>query len=345
MKKKIALITGVNGQDGSYLAEFLLKKNYIVHGIRRYSSTSNLKNLDNILKNKKFKNYFFLHYGDITDTDSLYQIVQKTKPQEIYNLAAQSHVHVSFMVPEYTAQVDALSQLRILEVVKEINPKIKIYQAASSELYGQSNLKILNEKTNFNPVSPYSVAKQYGFFISKVYRTAYNIFVCNGILFNHESPRRGLSFVTRKITSSVVDIVKGKAKILIIGNLNAKRDWGYAPEYVEAMWKMLQQKKPDDYVIATGKQYSVKNFVEETFKYFNIIIIWRGIGINQKGYDKKTGNLLVKVDPYYFRPNEVYNLRGDYAKAKKKLKWSPKTSFKQLVKLMIEAELKNDTCI
>jgi len=345
LKKKIALITGVNGQDGSYLSEFLLKKNYIVHGIRRYSSTNSLKNLDNILKNKKFKNFFFLHYGDISDTDSLYQVIKKTKPQEIYNLAAQSHVHVSFMVPEYTAQVDALSQLRILEVVKEINPKIKIYQAATSELYGQSKSNILNEKTNFNPVSPYSVAKQYGFFISKVYRSAYNMFVCNGILFNHESPRRGLSFVTRKITSGVVDIIKGKSKILSIGNLNAKRDWGYAKEYVETMWKMLQQKRPDDYVIATGKQYSVKDFIEETFKYFNIYIIWKGKGSNEKGYDKKSGNLLVKVDPYYFRPNEVHNLKGDYRKAKKILKWKPKTSFKKLVEIMIEAELKNDTNI
>lgn len=345
MKKKIALITGVNGQDGSYLAEFLLRKNYIVHGIRRYSSTNTLKNLQDIYKNKKYNDSFFLHYGDVSDTSSLFKVVEKTKPDEIYNLAAQSHVHVSFMVPEHTAQVDAVSQLRILEVVRQINPNIKIYQAATSELYGQTKSKFISEKTNFNPVSPYSVAKQYGFYISKVYRSAYNMYICNGILFNHESPRRGPSFVTRKITSGVVDIIKGRSKFLTIGNLNAKRDWGYAKEYVESMWKMMQQKKPDDYVIATSKQYSVRNFIEETFKYFNIKIIWKGKGIKEKGYDKKKGNLLVKIDPYYLRPNEVPSLRGDFRKAKKILKWTPKTSFKKLVKIMIDAELKNDTNI
>ncbi len=340
MKKKIALITGVNGQDGSYLAEFLLSKGYVVHGVRRYSSTNNLDNLKDIMSNKESRKNFFLHYGDIVDTDSIYQLIKKSKPDEVYNLAAQSHVHVSFQVPEYTAQVDGISQLRILEVVKEINPKIKIYQAATSELYGNTKEKILNENSLFNPVSPYSVSKLFGFHISNVYRSAYNIFVCNGILFNHESPRRGKSFVTRKITSSVVEIIKGSVDILKIGNLNAKRDWGYAKEYVVTMWKMLQQKKPDDYVIATGKQYSVKQFIEETFKYFGIKIIWRGKGVNEIGFDSKTKKILVKVDPFYFRPNEVPNLKGSSKKAKKILGWEPKTDFKKLVKIMIEAELR-----
>ncbi len=339
MKKKVALITGVNGQDGSYLAEFLLAKGYIVHGVRRYSSTNSLENLKDILNNKNFSKKFHLHYGDITDTDSIYQIVKKSKPDEVYNLAAQSHVHVSFQIPEYTSQVDGVSQLRILEVVKEIDPKIKIYQAATSELYGDTKLKFLDEASGFNPVSPYSVSKLFGFYISKVYRSAYDMFICNGILFNHESPRRGKSFVTRKITSSVVDIINGSEDILKIGNLNAKRDWGYAKEYVVTMWKMLQQKKPDDYVISTGKQYSVRQFIEESFNYFDIKILWKGRGLNEIGYDKKTKKILVKIDPYYFRPNEVPNLKGNSKKAKKVLGWSPKTDFKKLVKIMIKAEL------
>ena len=339
MKNKVALITGVNGQDGSYLAELLLRKGYVVHGIRRYSSTNSLVNLKEIIKKKKFSKKFHLHYGDITDTDSIYQIIKKSKPTEVYNLAAQSHVHVSFQIPEYTSQVDGVSQLRILEVVKEIDPKIKIYQAATSELYGDTKLKFLDETSGFNPVSPYSVSKLFGFYISKVYRSAYDMFICNGILFNHESPRRGKSFVTRKITSSVVDIVNGSGEILKIGNLNAKRDWGYAKEYVVTMWKMLQQKKPDDYVISTGKQYSVRQFIEESFNYFGIKILWKGKGLNEIGYDKKTKKILVKIDPYYFRPNEVPNLKGNSKKAKKVLGWSPKTDFKELVKIMIKAEL------
>ena len=339
MKKKIALITGVNGQDGSYLAEFLLKKGYIVHGIRRYSSTNSLVNLEDILKNKKLVKKFHLHYGDITDTDSIYQIIKKSKPNEVYNLAAQSHVHVSFQVPEYTSQVDGVSQLRILEVVKEIDPKIKVYQAATSELYGNTKLKSLDEDSQFNPVSPYSVSKLFGYHISKVYRSAYKMFICNGILFNHESPRRGKSFVTRKITSTVVDIINGSEDILKIGNLNAKRDWGYAKEYVVTMWKMLQKRKPDDYVISTGKQYSVREFIEESFKYFGVKVVWRGKGAKEVGYDKKTKKILVQVDPYYFRPNEVPNLKGSSKKAQKLLKWSPKVNFKKLVEIMIKAEL------
>lgn len=339
---KTALITGITGQDGSYLAEFLLKKNYIVHGIRRYSSTqSNPANLNDIRTNKKFYKKFFLHYGDITDTDSIYRIIKKTNPVEIYNLAAQSHVLTSFQVPEYTSQVDAISQLRVIEVVKQLNPKIRIYQAATSELFGNSFVKFQNEKTRFEPVSPYSVAKLYGFYISKVYREAYNLFICNGILFNHESPRRGSSFVSKKIVESVKRIISGEITHFYLGNINSKRDWGYAKEYVESMWLMLQQKKPDDYVVATGQVHSVKEFVEEAFKYVNIKINWKGKDLGEVGYNAKTKKILVKIDPYYFRPNELVYLRGDCSKLKKILKWKPKTSFKDLVKLMMQSELKS----
>ncbi len=338
---KIALITGVSGQDGSYLAEFLLQKGYKVHGIRRYSSTNTIKNLYGIVNNKKLNKNFFLHYADVTDTDSIYRVIKSVKPIEIYNLAAQSHVHASFKVPEYTSQVDAVSQLRVIEVVKQLNPKIKIYQAATSELYGNSNKKFQNENTPFDPVSPYSTAKLYGFYISKVYREAYGMFITNGILFNHESPRRGPSFVTKKITESVKKIVNGEIAYMSLGNLDSKRDWGYAKEYVESMWVMLQQKKPDDFVIATGKVYSVRNFVEEAFRNVNIKIKWKGTGVNEFGYDMKTKKILVKVDPYYFRPNELNYLRGDYSKSKKILKWRPKVTFKELVKIMIQAEFKN----
>jgi len=339
MKK--ALITGITGQDGSYLAEFLLKKNYEVHGLRRYSSTENkLKNLQDIVNNKNLVKNFYLHYGDITDTDSIYRIIQETKPDEIYNLAAQSHVHASFQVPEYTAQVDDVSQLRVIEVVKKINDKIKIYQAATSELFGNSNKKFQNENTILDPLSPYSAAKLYGFYISKIYRDSYNMFITNGILFNHESPRRGPGFVTRKITIGIKKILKGQTNCLYIGNLNAKRDWGYAKEYVETMWKMLQQRKPDDFVISTGKTYSVREFIEEAFKIVNIKIKWDGSGLKEKGYDLKTKKILVKIDPYYFRPNELYYLKGDSSKARRILGWKPKTNFKQLVRLMMLNELK-----
>lgn len=340
MKK--ALITGITGQDGSYLAEFLLKKNYKVHGLRRYSSTENkLKNLQDIINNKNLVKNFYLHYGDITDTDSVYRIIQQTKPDEIYNLAAQSHVLTSFQVPEYTTQVDAVSQLRVIEVVKQINNKIKIYQAATSELFGNSNKKFQNEKTPFDPVSPYSVAKLYGFNISKVYRQAYKLFICNGILFNHESPRRGSSFVSKKIVESVKKIINGEITHFRLGNINSIRDWGYAKEYVESMWLMLQQKKPDDYVVATGQKHSVREFVEEAFKYVNIRINWKGKDLDEVGYNAKTKKILVKIDPYYFRPNELVYLRGDCSKLKKILKWEPKTSFKELVKLMMQSELKS----
>ena len=341
MKKK-ALITGITGQDGSYLAEFLLKKGYQVHGLRRYSSrTNSLENLKDILNNKKFKNKFFLHYGDVTDTDSVFRIVKKIRPKEIYNLAAQSHVHASFQVPEYTGQVDAISQLRVIEVVKQIDKKIKIYQAGTSELFGNSKKVFQNEKTNFNPVSPYSAAKLYGLYISRIYREAYGMFISNGILFNHESPRRGPGFVTRKITIGIKKILNKETKYLSVGNLNAYRDWGYAKEYVETMWKMLQLKKPDDFVIATGKTYSVKNFIEEAFRHVKINIAWKGYGIKEVGIDRKTKKILIKVDKYYFRPNELNYLKGDSKKAKKILKWKPRTNFKKLVSIMMKEELKN----
>tara|TARA_B100001057_G_C22760120_1_gene915421 strand:+ start:209 stop:1231 length:1023 start_codon:yes stop_codon:yes gene_type:complete len=338
---KVALITGVMGQDGSYLAEYLLKKNYIVHGVRRYSSTNvELKNLNQIKKNKNYSKKFFLHYGDVTDTSSIFSLIKKIKPNEIYNLAAQSHVLTSFQAPEYTSQVDAISQLRVIEGVRQINSRIKIYQAATSELYGNSDTKFQNEKTPFDPVSPYSAAKLYGFYISKIYRTAYKMFICNGILFNHESPRRGSSFVTKKITENIKRIANKEIDCFYLGNLNSKRDWGYAKEYVETMWLMLQQNKADDYVIATGKVYSVKDFVEEAFKYINIKIKWRGKGLKEVGYDTKTKKILIKVDPYYFRPNELDYLRGDWSKSRKLLKWKPKTNFKDLVRIMMQSEFK-----
>ncbi|MBD1142510.1 GDP-mannose 4,6-dehydratase [Pelagibacterales bacterium SAG-MED35] len=338
---KVALITGVSGQDGSYLAEFLLDKGYNVHGIRRYSSTNTIKNLNDILVNKKLSKNFFLHYADVTDTDSMFRVIKKIKPNEVYNLAAQSHVHASFQVPEYTAQVDAISQLRIIEVVKQINPKIKIYQAATSELYGNSEKRNQDELTSFVPVSPYSVAKLYGYHISRVYRDAYKMFICNGILFNHESPRRGPAFVSKKITNSVKKIANGEIKHITLGNLNSKRDWGYAKEYVESMWLMLQQKKPDDFVIATGEVHSVKDFVQEAFKYINIKIKWVGKGLKEVGIDFKSKKVLIKIDPYFMRPNELHYLKGNFSKSKKILGWKPKTTFKELVKIMMDNEFKN----
>lgn len=333
MQKK-ALIFGANGQDGSYLSEFLLSKKYIVHGTRRYSSTNNILNLSNVINN----NDFYLHYSDITDSSNIQSIIHNCKPDEIYNLAAQSHVHVSFYTPEYTADVDALGHLRILEAVRKMNKKIKIYNASTSELFGSTKEKPQNENTLFEPVSPYSIAKQYSFGISKIYRDAYGMFICNGILFNHESPRRGLSFVTRKITKAVSEIKLKKLNCFSVGNLNAKRDWGYAKEYVEPMWSMLQKEKPDDYVISTGKQYSVKEFIEKCFSYVEIKIIWSGKGNDEVGKDIN-GEILVKVDPYYYRPNEVGDLLGDSSKAKKELGWIPKTNLEELVKIMMDHDL------
>ncbi len=333
MKKK-ALIFGVNGQDGSYLAELLISKKYVVHGTRRYSSTNNIKNLSSVINNQNFH----LHYADVTDSSNIQSILNECRPDEIYNLAAQSHVHVSFFTPEYTANVDALGHLKILEAARKLNKKLKIYNASTSELFGSTGQKPQNERTFFEPVSPYSIAKQYAFGISKIYRQAYGMFICNGILFNHESPRRGLSFITRKITRAIADIVSKKIDCFSVGNLNAKRDWGYAKEYVFPMWKMLQKKKPDDYVISTGKQYSVRDFISRCFKYVKIDISWVGTGNKERAIDKN-GKVLVKVDPFYFRPNEVGDLLGDSRKAKRELNWSPKTDIDGLVKIMMDHDL------
>ena len=307
MKKKVALIFGITGQDGSYLAEILLKKNYVVHGVKRRSSSTNTSRVDHIYQDPHDKNYRFrLHYGDITDSLSVSSIIKKTKPNEIYNLAAQSHVAVSFEVPEYTANADALGALRILEAIKfhKLEKKTKFYQAGTSEMYGKVQSIPQNEKTNFYPRSPYGVAKLYAYWITKNYREAYKIFACNGILFNHESPRRGETFVTKKIVSALCKIKEGKQKKLFLGNLNAKRDWGHARDYCYAMWKMLQQRIPGDFVIATGKQYSIKQFVNMTAKKLNMKVIWKGKGKNEKGYDE-FGYPIIECDKNYLRPLDV----------------------------------------
>lgn len=338
---KRALITGVTGQDGSYLAEFLIKKGYKVHGIKRRSSIIKTDRIDHIYQdphNKDIK--FFLHYGDMTDSSNINRIVEEVNPDEIYNLAAQSHVKVSFDVPEYSAEVDAIGTLRLLDAIKEREVKCKFYQASSSEMFGKTKEFPQNEKTRFNPQSPYAAAKVFSYWVTKNYREAYDIFACNGILFNHESPRRGETFVTRKITIAAANIYSGKQEKLFLGNINSFRDWGYAPEYVEAMWLMLQQKKPDDYIIATNTEHSVKEFCELVFKEIDIDLKWQGKGINEKGIDKKTGKIIIEIDPYYFRPLDVERLRGDYSKAKKILGWKPKVTFEKLVKIMVEADLK-----
>ena len=341
MKKKSALIFGVTGQDGSYLSEFLLRKGYTVNGVKRRSSSNNTSRVDHIYQDPHEKNYKFrLHYGDITDASSVSSLIKKIKPDEIYNLAAQSHVAVSFEVPEYTANADALGALRILEAIKfhKLEKKTKFYQAGTSEMYGKVQDTPQNENTNFYPLSPYGVAKLYAHWITKNYREAYGIFGCNGILFNHESPRRGETFVTKKIISALCKIKLKKQKKLFLGNLNAKRDWGHANDYCEAMWKMLQQKKPDDYVIATGKQYSIKQFINLTAKQLNIKIFWRGKGIKEKGYNEE-GKVIIECDKSYFRPLDVNTLLGDSRKARKKLKWKPKVNIDMLIKEMIKVEL------
>ena len=342
--KKIALITGVTGQDGAYLAEFLLSKNYQVHGIKRRSSSFNTGRIDHLYEDPhESDTNFFLHYGDMTDATNLIRLIQKIKPNEIYNLAAQSHVMVSFETAEYTANADALGTLRILEAIRilGLEKKIKYYQASTSELYGKIQENPQNEKTPFYPRSPYAVAKLYAFWITVNYREAYKIHASNGILFNHESPLRGETFVTRKIVKSAVDIYKKKQKCLYLGNLNASRDWGHAKDYVRGMWLMLQQKTPDDYVFATGKTFTVRYFVEKTFLELGVKIIWRGKGLNETGINEKTGETLVKIDSRYFRPTEVDLLIGDATKAKKKLGWVPKVSFDDLVKEMVKEEMKN----
>ena len=342
MKKKVALIFGVTGQDGSYLSEFLLKKNYIVHGIKRRSSSINTSRVDHIYQDPHEKNYKFrLHYGDITDSTSVSKIIYSTKPDEIYNLAAQSHVAVSFEVPEYTANADGLGALRILEAIKfhKLEKKTKFYQAGTSEMYGKVQTIPQNEKTPFYPLSPYGVAKLYAHWITKNYREAYNIFGCNGILFNHESPRRGETFVTKKIVSALCKIKLGKQKKLILGNINSRRDWGHARDYCHAMWKILQQKKPDDYVIATGAQYSIKQFVNKTAKQLKMRIFWRGKGLKEKAYNEK-GTPIIECNKNYFRPLDVNTLIGDAKKARVKLKWKPSVNIDSLIKEMIEFEYK-----
>ena len=342
--KKIALITGVTGQDGALLSEFLLKKNYEVHGIKRRSSSFNTARIDHLYKDpKETKTNFFLHYGDLTDATNLIRLLKEIKPTEIYNLAAQSHVHVSFETPEYTANADALGTLRILEGIRilGLEKKIKFYQASTSELYGKVSDKLQNEETAFYPRSPYGVAKLYSYWITKNYREAYNIFASNGILFNHESSIRGETFVSRKIARAIAAIVNKKQKYLYLGNLNAKRDWGHAKDFVEGMWMILQHKKPDDFVLATSKAYSVRDFVELAFSFVDISIKWSGTGVNEVGRNSKNGETLIKIDSKYFRPAEVDYLRGDYKKANKILGWKPKISFKELVKEMVEYELLN----
>jgi len=327
---KIALITGITGQDGSYLAELLLEKGYEVHGIIRRSSLINTHRIDHIYKQIK------LHYGDLTDATNLISVIQKVQPDEIYNLGAQSHVKVSFEIPEYTGQVDGLGTLRILEAVRLLGmeKKTRIYQASTSELYGEVQEVPQTETTPFYPRSPYGVAKLYGYWIIKNYREAYNLHASSGILFNHESPRRGETFVTRKITRGLSQISVGLQDILYLGNLDAKRDWGHAKDFVEAMWLMLQQDEPDDYVIATGKQYSVREFVERAAPFFGLNIVWKGEGLDEEGVDKITGRSIIKVSEKYFRPTEVESLLGDPSKAKKKLGWEPTTTFDQLVEDM-----------
>lgn len=332
MKKK-ALITGITGQDGSYLAEFLLEKGYEVHGIRRRASTSNTQRIDHLLEK------IILHDGDLTDSSSLIGIIASVKPDEIYNLAAQSHVHVSFDAPEYSGDVDALGTLRVLEAVRilGLTESTKVYQASTSELFGKVEEVPQKETTPFHPYSPYAVAKQYGFWITKEYREAYGMFACNGILFNHESERRGETFVTRKITLAAGRIAEGLQDHLELGNMDSLRDWGYAKDYVECMWLMLQQDEPDDYVIATGEQHTVRDFTEKAFAANGIEIRWEGSGVDEKGYDAKTGKMLVCVNPQWFRPTEVDNLLGDPTKARSELGWNPrKTSYEELVRIMAE---------
>ena len=342
-KRKIALISGVTGQDGSYLTEFLLGKGYIVHGIKRRASSFNTERIDHIYQDPHERGRrFILHYGDMTDATNLMKIIQKIQPDEIYNLAAMSHVQVSFEMPEYTANTDGLGALRLLEAIRilGLEKKTKFYQASTSELFsGKPGEAPQNERTPFYPRSPYGVAKLYAYWITVNYREAYNIFACNGILMNHESPRRGETFVTRKITMAATRISLGLQDKLYLGNLNAKRDWGHSKDSVEAMWLMLQQPEPDDYVIATGKQHSVREFCQLAFKELGIDLEWQGEGLNEKGIDKKTGKVIVGVDPRYFRPTEIESLLGDSRKAREKLGWRPKTSFQELIKEMVQSDL------
>lgn len=335
-----ALITGITGQDGSYLTELLLEKGYEVHGIIRRSSSLNTARIDHLYNDRDvYGKRLFLHYGDLTDTSNLNRLLEKIEPHEIYNLAAQSHVRVSFEIPEYTAEVDAVGTLRFLDAIRETGVKTRLYQASTSELYGKVQEVPQTERTPFYPRSPYAVAKLYAYWVVVNYREAYNIHASNGILFNHESPRRGETFVTRKITIAAARIKLGMQKKLMIGNLDAERDWGYAPEYVEAMWRMLQQEMPGDYVVATGEKHSVREFVERAFGELGMHVEWTGTAEHEKGILKSTGQVVVEIDPRYYRPTEVELLIGDATKARTQLGWVPKTTFSGLVRLMVEADV------
>jgi GDPmannose 4,6-dehydratase len=339
---KRAFITGITGQDGSYLTEFLLNKGYEVHGLIRRASTFNTKRIDHLFDDPVIGNKeLFLYHGDLTDSSNLNRLIEKIKPDEIYNLAAQSHVQVSFEVPEYTAETDAIGTLRLLDAIKESGVNTKFYQASTSELFGGiPNTAPQNEKTPFYPRSPYAAAKLYAFWITVNYREGYDLYACNGILFNHESPRRGETFVTRKITRAVASIVAGKLDKLSLGNLDAKRDWGFAGDYVAAMWLMLQQEKPQDFVIATGETHTVREFAELAFKEAGIGLFWKGRGIDEKGYDIKTGRILVDVNPKYFRPTEVELLWGDPSKAEAELRWTRHVDFVSLIHMMVETDIR-----
>lgn len=340
MKK--ALITGITGQDGSYLAELLLEKGYEVHGMIRRASSFNTHRIDHLYKDTHEKNVnLFLHYGDLTDSSNLNRLLEKIQPVEIYNLAAQSHVQVSFEVPEYTAETDGIGTLRILDAIKETQIKTRFYQASTSELYGKVQEVPQTEKTPFYPRSPYAVAKLYAYWIVVNYREAYGLHASNGILFNHESPRRGETFVTRKITMAATKISKGLQECLYMGNIDSQRDWGYAPDFVKMMWMMLQQEKPDDFVVATNEMHTVREFIEKSFGYLDMPIEWKGKEDEEVGINSKTGDIVVKIDPRYYRPAEVEQLLGDPSKAKAKLGWEPTVKFEELVKIMTQADLES----
>tara|TARA_B100000242_G_scaffold263179_1_gene209996 strand:+ start:121 stop:1158 length:1038 start_codon:yes stop_codon:yes gene_type:complete len=343
MKKKTALIFGITGQDGAYLSKFLLKKNYKVFGVKRRSSIINTQRIDDIYKDINLKSNFVLLYGDLTDSSSILNIIKKTKPNEIYNLAAQSHVQVSFEVPEYSAEVNGLGTLRILEAIKNLNfeKKTKFYQAGTSEMFGRTKEKFQSEKTSFYPASPYGVSKCFAHWITINYREAYNLYACNGILFNHESPIRGETFVTRKIIRGLIRIKNGYQEKLFLGNLYSKRDWGHAGDYVEAMWRMLQQKKATDFVIATGKTFTIKEFVNTSAKRIGFKIKWIGKGINEKAVNVENKKVLIECKKRYFRPVEVDYLKGNASKARRLLKWSPKIALEDLIDEMIDHELEN----
>ncbi|MFZ3208910.1 MAG: GDP-mannose 4,6-dehydratase [Geobacteraceae bacterium] len=338
---KRALITGITGQDGSYLAELLLRKGYEVHGMIRRSSSFNTGRIDHIYQDPHETGVrLFLHYGDLNDASSINKLLRDTRPDEIYNLGAQSHVRVSFDIPEYTGEVDALGTVRILEGIRDAELNTRFYQASSSELYGKVVEIPQKETTPFYPRSPYACAKAYAYYITVNYRESYNLFACNGILFNHESPRRGETFVTRKITRGAARIKLGMQSRLYLGNIDAKRDWGFAGDYVEAMWLMLQQSEPDDYVVATGKTHSVREFAEKVFARLEMQIAWEGSGAKEKGIDRLTGKVLIEIDPKYFRPAEVDLLLGDPGKARRKLNWEPRTGFEELINMMVDADLR-----